>query len=421
MLYLYCTRLPGMSRGGNVLGMRCSVNFFPLLALGMALPFTSCGPAAPPPEGSAPVRMELGEFQPESMLDVEETRVERAKFPVIDVHTHVYMFPSLTGKDVGANPVLIPPTQVDQIVNWMDELNIKTMINSTGGTGENLQRTLAGLPGRYPGRFLVLTEPSYEKVAEPGYATWQAEEVARASKAGAAGIKLLKELGLYLRERVTEGPLLPVDDPRFDPMWEAAGKLGMPIFIHTADPDAFFTPVDNRNERWEELGNHPDWAFLGKDYPSKAELLAARNRVIERHPDTIFVGHHVANHPENLAEVAEWLDRYPNLYVETGARLGELGRQPYTARKFFLEYQDRIMMGTDATPNAETYPQQDLTPEMFRCYFRFFETWDEYFDYAPAPIPPQGRWKIYGIGLPDEVLKKIYHNNAARLLGLPPI
>jgi predicted TIM-barrel fold metal-dependent hydrolase len=376
---------------------------------------------APQPEKPARATLALEDFRPVSMLKVPETKIERAKFPVIDVHTHVYMYPSLPGKDVGAVAAQIPPDQVDQIVKWMDELNIQLMINSTGGTGDDLQRTINDLVKRHPGRFLTMTEPSWAKITEPGYAEWQAEEIARAKQMGAVGIKVLKILGLYLREKLTEGPLIPVDDPRFDPMWSAAGKLGMPVCIHTADPDAFFTPVDNRNERWEELGNHPDWSFYGQDYPTKPELLAARNRVIERHPKTTFIGYHVANHPENLAEVGEWLDKYPNLHVELGARLGELGRQPYTARKFFLKYADRIMFGTDATPNADAYPQQDLKPKMFQAYFRFLETWDEYFDYSPAPTPPQGRWMIYGIGLPDDVLKKVYHNNAARLFGRKPI
>ena len=381
----------------------------------------SCGrreQAARPPAKPA---LPLTDFRPRSMLVVPQNEPQRARFPVIDVHTHVYMFPSLPGKDLGANPVLIPREQVDQIVKWMDELNVQTLVNSTGGNGANLARAVADLAGRYPGRFLVETEPNWEKIAEPGYAQWQADELARARKAGAVGVKVLKLLGLYLREKVTEGPLIRIDDPRFDPMWEAAGALGLPIFIHTADPDAFFTPIDAQNERWEELANHPDWSFQGQDYPGKAELLAARNRVIARHPKTIFVGHHLANHPENLGEVAEWLDRYPNLYVETGARLGELGRQPRNARRFIEKYQDRVMMGTDATPNAEAYPQQDLKPATYRGYFRFFETLDEYFDYSPAPVPPQGRWRIYGIGRPDPILKKVYHNNAARLLGLKTI
>jgi len=391
-----------------------------LSTLGAGAAATGCRPSPPPAQPAKPV-LNLPDFQPNSMLVVPETKVERAKFPAIDVHTHVYMFPSLTRKDVGANPVQIPKEQLDQIVKWMDELNVRAMVNSTGGNGANLKRAIDDLAGQYPGRFLVLTEPNWERIAEPDYPKWQADEIARAKKAGAAGIKILKLLGLYLREKVTEGALVKVDDPRFDPMWEAAGALGMPVFIHTADPDAFFTPIDRFNERWEELGVHPDWSFAGKDFPGKPELLAARNRVIERHPKTTFVGHHVANHPENLGEVAEWLDRYRNLHVETGARLGEIGRQPRTARKFIEKYQDRVLFGTDATPNADKYPQQDLKPEMYRCYFRFFETEDEYFDYSPAPVPPQGRWRIYGIGLPDGVLKKIYHNNAARLFGLKAV
>jgi hypothetical protein len=189
------------------------------------------------------------------------------------------------------------------------------------------------------------------------------------------------------------------------------------VFIHVADPDAFFTPTDRFNERWEELGNHPRWSFYGDDFPPKDELLAARNRVIERHPGTTFIGLHVGNRSEDLGEVSSWLDRYPNFHVEIGARLGELGRQPRRSRRFFEEYPDRIMFGTDASPNGTSVPQQDLVPEMFRCYFRFLETLDEYFDYAPSPTPPQGRWKIYGIGLPDEILRQVYRENAVRLLG----
>ena len=234
-------------------------------------------------------------------------------------------------------------------------------------------------------------------------------------------MKIAKTLGLYLREQGKEGPLVKIDDRRFDPMWDAAGRLKFPVFIHISDPDAFFTPIDRSNERWEELANHPDWSFYGKDFPPKRELLEARNRVIERHSSTTFVGLHVANHPENLNEVSSWLKKYPNLHCEIGARIGELGRQPRRARRFFDEFPERIMFGTDATPNGSSVPQQDLRPEMFQCYFRFLETEDEYFDYAPSAVPPQGRWKIYGIGLPDDILKNVYHNNAARLLGLRTI
>ncbi len=259
----------------------------------------------------------------------------------------------------------------------------------------------------------------WDKVAEADYASQQAREIERAKRSGAAGLKILKKLGLTVRERGSQGRLVRIDDARFDPMWEAAGALGMPVFIHTADPDAFFLPVDRFNERWEELAHHPEWSFYGKDYPSKPELLAERNRVIARHPRTIFVALHVANHPENLDEVTAWLEQYPNMHVEIAARIGELGRQPRRAVKFFDRYQDRIMFGTDATPNGAAFPQQDLTPAMYRIYFRFLESLDEYFDYAPSPTPPQGRWKIYGLGLPDGTLKKVYHDNAAHLLGAP--
>jgi predicted TIM-barrel fold metal-dependent hydrolase len=200
-------------------------------------------------------------------------------------------------------------------------------------------------------------------------------------------------------------------------MWEAAGALDMPVAIHVSDPEAFFLPTDRFNERYEELSAHPDWSFHGRDYPSNAELQEARNRVMQRHPRTKFVALHTAD-SENLPYVSECLDRYSNMYVDIAARIGELGRQPRMARKFFDKYQDRILFATDATPHGDETPQQIFGNELYEIYYRFLETEDEYFDYAPAPVPPQGRWRIYGIGLPEQILKKVYHDNAARLLGL---
>jgi predicted TIM-barrel fold metal-dependent hydrolase len=391
-------------------------------ACGAAAALPGCSsPPAPEPENAGGATMQLDDFEPKSTLVVPQNPVLRAKYPAIDVHTHVFFSTGLRKvQDPQAQPGYAPPEQLSQILEWMDQLQVQTMVNLTGGTAGELTLAVDTLEKAHPGRFLVCTEPSYERFQEPDFAQWQADELGRAQQQGARGLKILKTLGLSLREQLTEGPLVPVDDPRFDPLWEAAGGLGFPVFIHTSDPDAFFTPIDRFNERWEELGHHPDWSFYGKDFPSKQDLLAHRNRVIARHPKTTFVGLHVANHPENLAEVGEWLERYPNLNVETGARLGELGRQPRAARSFFEKYQDRILFGTDAVPlpDGDNYPQQVLKPEMFQGYFRFFETNDEYFDYSPAAAPPQGRWKIYGIALPDEILKKVYHNNAARLFGL---
>ena len=199
-------------------------------------------------------------------------------------------------------------------------------------------------------------------------------------------------------------------------MWDTCGQLNLPVAIHVSDPVAFFEPTDRFNERYEELNHHPDWSFYGGDFPSNAELLEARNRVFARHPKTQFVGLHVGNFAENLADVAQSLDRFPNMTVDMAARIGELGRQPRTARKFFDRYQDRILFGTDATPHGDEFPQQVFNDQLYEIYYRFLETDDEYFDYAPAKVPPQGRWRIYGINLPETILRKVYFENAARKL-----
>jgi len=368
--------------------------------------------SAAPPQNPA-TKLALEDYQPKSMLVTAQHPVARASFPVIDVHGHIAGIFTKRPND--------PLEHLDQIITWMDSLNIQVINNVTGGWGDQLKKNVRDLEQRYKGRFINCVTPGYEKWSEPGFSQWQADELKRAKDAGARGVKILKFLGLVLRENGKEGPLVKIDDPRFDPMWEAAGALNLPVFIHSSDPDAFFHPVDRFNERWEELGHHPDWSFYGKEYPSKPELLAARNRVIARHPKTTFVGLHVANHPENLDEVSQWLRQYPNLHVDIAARLGELGRQPRRARQFFEDFQDRILFGTDASPEGAAVPQQDLKPAMFQAYFRFLETLDEYFDYAPSPTPPEGRWCIYGIGLPPAILKKVYHNNAARLFGMAQV
>ena len=394
------------------------------LGAGIAVPVAAAG-SGPPPASQAggtngTQKLLLEDFQPKSTLVVPENPVARARFPVIDVHTHISsVFGRRRARNAGQPELAVDAfRQLNQIVAWMDELNIQTLTNVTGGYGNDLKQNVRDLQERYKGRILNCVVPGYDRLGEQKYPQWQAEEIRRAKESGAVGLKISKTLGLGLRENGTSGPLVRIDDRRFDPMWEAAGALHMPVFIHTADPDAFFIPIDRFNERWEELGNHPEWSFYGKEFPPKAELLAARNRVIARHGQTTFVGLHVGNHPENLDEVSAWLKQYSNFHVEIGARLGELGRQPRRARRFFDAFQDRILFGTDATPNGAHVPQQDLRPPMYQAYFRFLETLDEYFDYAPSPTPPQGRWKIYGIGLPEAMLKKVYHDNAARLLSL---
>jgi predicted TIM-barrel fold metal-dependent hydrolase len=362
--------------------------------------------------------LQLENFEPRSMLQVRKTRVGRSHFPVIDFHTHLsWGAPSVNGVAVGEEVKVVG--EPEELLPVMDRKNIRMLINLTGGVGKGLSETVQKFQVAHPGRFLVFTEPWWGKFADPGYGQFQSDEIARARQAGAHGLKVLKTLGLYLREGITMGKLVKVDDPRFDPMWEACGSLGMPVAIHVSDPEAFFLPIDRFNERYEELHKHPDWSFHGRDFPSNRELLDARDRVIARHPRTQFVVLHVGNDAENLGYVSECLDRFPNMHVDIAARIGELGRQPRAARKFFERYQDRILFGTDATPHDLTCPQQIYCDELYEIYYRFLETEDEYFDYAPAPTPPQGRWRIYGIGLDKEILRKVYFENAARLLGLP--
>jgi predicted TIM-barrel fold metal-dependent hydrolase len=360
----------------------------------------------------------LSDFEPKSTLQVHENLVPRARFPVIDFHTHIcYSAKSQNGVELAAERKYLATPQ--ECISVMDSKNIQAMVNLTGGYDRGLAQAVTKYDRAFPGRFYTLTEPCYEHFKKSNYPQLQADEIAKAHRDGAKGLKILKTLGLYLRSDITSGTLVKIDDPRFDSMWDTCGQLNMPVAIHVSDPIAFFAPTDRFNERYEELSNHPDWSFYDHDFPSNAELLAARNRVMARHPNTLFVVLHVGNFAEDLGNVSENLRRFPNMSVDIAARTGELGRQPRTARRFFDNHQDRILFGTDATPHGDEEPQQLFGDKLYEIYYRFLESDDEYFDYAPARIPPQGRWKIYGIGLPETILKKVYYENAARVLDLP--
>jgi predicted TIM-barrel fold metal-dependent hydrolase len=383
--------------------------------LGGAVAHAKVLPASSSDAKSQSSSLSLAEYEPKSMLQVRETHVERARFPVIDIHTHITV--SAKSKD---GVELVPERQYlgtpEELLAVMDRKNIRSMVNLTGGYDVGLAETVAKYDSPFRDRFYTFTEPSYSLFLNPDYPKLQAQAIEQAHKNGARGLKILKTLGLYLRSNITSGTLVKIDDPRFDPMWDACGQLNMPVAIHVSDPIAFFTPTDRFNERYEELSNHPDWSFHGQDFPSNAELIAARNRVIARHPKTRFIVLHVGNFAENLANVAESMDRLENMNVDIAARIGELGRQPRTSRAFFEKYQDRILFGTDATPHGDEYPQQVFNDKLYEIYYRFLETDDEYFDYAPANVPPQGRWRIYGINLPESILRKVYNGNAAREL-----
>jgi predicted TIM-barrel fold metal-dependent hydrolase len=345
----------------------------------------------------------LKNFRPRAMLKVKQTNITRAKFSVVDLHTHFrYRFRH-------------SPEQLDAFVELMDRNNIAVCVSLDGQLGDDFREHAKYLWTKYPDRFMIFAnvdwrgagqanDPATWACHQPGFADRTAQQLAKAKELGACGLKLFKQFGLGHRN--PDGSLIEIDDRRWDPIWEACGRLELPVIIHTSDPAAFFLDIDPTNERWEELHRHPEWSFPADKYPSREKLLAARNRILGRHPKTKFIGAHVANNPEDLATVSAWLDKYPNFYVGFASRIGELGRQPYTARQFFLEYSDRILFTTDG-PWPET---------RVRLYWRFLETYDEYFPYSEKEFPPQGFWNIYGIGLPDEVLRKVYHENAIRLI-----
>ena len=285
----------------------------------------------------------------------------------------------------------------------MDRLNIKTIVILTGMWGDKLQTIIDDMVKPYPGRFVVFTQFDWSKINDPNFSQLMVRQIDDSVARGARGLKVLKELGLGVRD--STGKLIPIDDPRLDPAWEECGRLGIPVFIHVADPEAFFHPIDARNERYEELIEHPDWSFYGPQFPSMQELFAQRDHMFAKHPYTTSRSPsfwQLAGEPGlRRADAGE----FPNVMIETGAREGELGRQPRRTREIFMKYSDRIMFGTD----------EGAGEAMYQNYFRWLETEDEYFPYAQYPL--QGRWMIYGLGLPDDVLEKVYHRNAEALFA----
>ena len=344
------------------------------------------------PEAAKKETLLLRDFRPQSMLHAKAAPVLRAKFPVFDVHQHL--------NDARGIGTRMSPQEA---VALMDQLNIKSVVILTGGWGSDLQKIIDTMVKPYPGRFYVFTQVDWSKIDDRNFSRLMVQQLDDSVRRGARGLKILKELGLGVRNK--NGKLLPIDDPRLDPIWEECGRLGIPVAIHIADPEAFFHPIDGNNERYEELVEHPDWSFYGPQFPSMEELIAARDRMIAKHPKTTFVVLHVGNWPENLDNIEALLKRFPNVQIEFGARQAELGRQPRRTYKLFLDFQDRVMFGTDNSFEADLY----------QSYFRWLETADEYFDYYDAPA--QGRWKIYGLDLPDLVLEKIYHLNAEKLFS----
>jgi len=332
----------------------------------------------------------LSEYKPQSELRARMTLLGRASTPAIDSHNHMKFWVA-TGRPVS------------DLLRLMDELNIEKLVNIAGLLGDDTYQSFDQFEREYPHRFITIGTPDLTRVARPDFPSWVRGELRRMKDHGLHGVKVWKTLGLDVRD--DDGRLVAPDDERLTPLWQAAAELGLPVVAHLADPAAFFKPIDAWNERYEELQEHPDWSYHREGLPGFADLLAAQERLVARESATTFILAHAGACAEDLTYVGRLFDRYPNVSIDISARIAELGRQPYTAREFFLKYPDRILYGLDSTPNAEAY----------RLNFRFLETFDEYFPYSPDGPPSQGRWHIYGIGLPPAVLAKVYRENALRL------
>jgi predicted TIM-barrel fold metal-dependent hydrolase len=298
---------------------------------------------------------------------------------------------------------------VPAFLDLMDELQIRAVVNLDGRWGNELDENLDRYDRAYAGRFATFCHVDWRLVTQGQGAETLIASLERSKKSGARGLKVWKDLGLRVRDDT--GRLILPDDPWVVPVFEAAGELGLPVLIHTADPVAFFQPLDSSNERVEELAVHPEWAVHGPGFPEFEQLVDSLEALVAACPKTSFVAVHVGCYAENLAWVSRMLDTYPNLNIDISARISELGRQPRASRALFDRHCERVLFGTDELPP---------TREQYLTYFRFLETEDEYFPYSPDPENPypRGRWHISGLGLGDKALRAIYSGNAARVLGL---
>lgn len=340
----------------------------------------------------------IGDYKPKSMLLVNNRKVLRAKYPVIDIHFHL---------------ASLNKTNAEELVKAMDQCGIDKIVNLDGAP-EVFEKYQQEFVEKYPNRFIMFVVLNLHEINKPDFLKNQLELFDKMVNKGARGLKVYKSLGLELRD--PSGKLVPIDDPRLEPIWNKAGEFKIPVLMHVADPTPFFTPIDRFNERFEELNEFPEWSFYGPQFPKKEALMEQREKLLKKHPGTIFIFAHMGDNPENLEYLGGLLDRYENLYVDISSRVPELGRQPFTARKFFIKYQDRILFGTDG---GYALDKNGLWPaeRYFRTYFEFLETTNEYFEYPLWGINKQGRWRAYGIDLPDQVLKKIYYVNAEKILA----
>ena len=344
--------------------------------------------------------MDLKDYRPISMAVLKKTVINRPAYPVIDFHTH--MGKMLLGDNYEEK------YDTDKYVKELKECGVALAVDLDGYGGYELQKLKQKTSG-YENYFIHFMQLDYSRFDKSDFQADIRRQICKAYHEGCRGIKIWKDLSLYKKDK--NGKPIRIDDQRFDAVYHTASELGIPVLMHVADPKAFFSPKNETNERWEEIDEVPEWDFSDQSkYMSFKELMEMQENAVRRHPETVFVVAHVGSCAEDLAWVSLQLEKYPNMYVDIAARLAELGRVPYSSRRFFEQHQDRIVFGTDSTPLSMGY---------HKIYYRFLETEDEYFPYhLENESPGQGRWEIYGIGLSDEVLKKVYYRNACRLLGI---
>ncbi len=334
------------------------------------------------------MKMDFEEYEPPSSLVVEEHHLTKSKFPFIDIHNHQ--------GNMNTSDFL-------DLISKMDKLNMAVMINLSGrgfrSSGDHLEKSIENIRNRYPNRFVLFTNVDFADIDNPEWTARTNKQLEDDVKRGAKGLKIYKSLGMFNKDK--SGKRISIDDKRIDPVWTKCGELGIPVLIHSADPKQFWQPIDKNNERWLELKLHPGRRH-DTDTVKWETIMAEQHNIFRKHPKTKFINAHLGWYANDLKKLGGLMDQFPNMYTEIGAVIAELGRQPRTAKAFLTKYQDRVLFGKDS-----------WVPEEYETYFRVLETEDEYFPYHKRY---HAFWRMYGIGLPDDILKKIYYKNAMKLL-----
>ena len=353
----------------------------------------------------------LSAYRPRSELVTSAHVPDRARHPAIDAHTHL-------GRWLSSWVARDGQWLVGDVDEWLaagEAVNVRAFVNLDGRSGDELEANLDRFDRSHPGRFATFCHPDWSLLLTPDGPDRIAEDLQRSARAGAAGVKVWKDLGLGIED--ADGRLVLPDDPRLVPLWDAAGEAGLPVWWHVADPVAFFRPVDGRNEAYEQLLVRPDWSFADPRFPSFDRLILAMERVVAAHPRTVFVAVHGGCYAENLSWVGRMLDEHQHFHIDIAARLSQLGRQPRAFRELVLQHPDRVLFGSDVLPAAASgYRADTELRDMYRRHFRFLETADEAFAHDSEEPSPAGRWTIAGAELADDALKAVYGGNAARLL-----